>query len=147
MPTLGICRGAQLMALAEGGTLVRDVASHFVERPQLRTVLARRRVRICEDTMLRDVLEREALLANSLHRDAVREVRRPLQVAAVEPDTGIVQAIEDPGMPFWCGVQWHPEYLPQVAVHQRLFDVLVSRARLKPQRRPPTPVPAAAVLA
>ena len=42
---------------------------------------------------------------------------------------GIVQAIEDPLLPFLLGVQWHPELLLGRPRQQRLFDALVAAAR------------------
>src|SRR5690606_33438002 len=44
IPVLGICRGAQLMNLARGGSLLFDVQQMYSERPRLRTVFPRRRV-------------------------------------------------------------------------------------------------------
>jgi putative glutamine amidotransferase len=135
LPALGICRGAQLMAVASGGTLLRDVGRHFAERPDLWTVLPRRQLDVVPGSTLHGVLGRASVFANSLHHDAVAQVAPPLRVAARENGTGVVQAIEDPQAPFWCGVQWHPEYLPQVRRHQRLFHALVDRARTAAQHR------------
>ncbi|MEZ4579236.1 MAG: gamma-glutamyl-gamma-aminobutyrate hydrolase family protein [Desulfobacterales bacterium] len=41
----------------------------------------------------------------------------------------IVQAIEHEKHPFMIGVQWHPEYLPQIKTQQRLFQSLTDAAR------------------
>ncbi len=43
---------------------------------------------------------------------------------------GIAQAIERRDYDFMIGVQWHPEYLPQVPSQRRLFDELVRYAIL-----------------
>jgi putative glutamine amidotransferase len=128
LPVLGICRGSQLMNLAEGGTLIRDVQSLYDERPQLYTVLPRREVRIEQDSALHEIVQRTELLVNSLHFHAVREPGRNMRIVAREP-SGVPQAIEHTERKFWIGVQWHPEYLPQQESHQRIFEALAMHAR------------------
>ncbi len=128
LPVLGICRGAQLMNLAEGGTLLHDVDTLYHERPQLYTVLPRREVQIAAESRLRCIVGRATLLVNSLHFHAVREPGRGLRIVAREP-SGVPQAIEHVSRRFWLGVQWHPEYLPQQQSHQRLFVALTEAAR------------------
>ena len=52
--------------------------------------------------------------------------------STVREPNGVVQAIEaaDPGAArFLLGVQWHPEYLPQVPVQQQMFRALVAAAK------------------
>lgn len=127
LPVLGICRGSQLMNLAEGGSLVRDVDTLYDERPQLYTVLPRREVLVREGSVLHRIVGRSELLVNSLHFHAVREPGRGFAIVASEP-SGVPQAIEHPGRRFYIGVQWHPEYLPQQHSHQRLFRALCEAA-------------------
>jgi putative glutamine amidotransferase len=127
LPVLGICRGAQLMNLVAGGTLLRDVDSMYTERPQLYTVLPRRAVEVAEHSRLHAVVGRKTLLVNSLHHHAVDTPGPGLQVVAREP-SGVPQAVERPQRDFWLGVQWHPEYLPQQKAHQQLFQALARSA-------------------
>lgn len=127
IPVLGICRGAQLMNVHYGGTLYRDLASYYVETPQLRTVLPRKRIEVESNSRLAHVLGSTSALVNSLHKHAVCAVGAGLSVAARE-SAGVVQAIEDPSHPFRIGVQWHPEFIPQSPMHQRLFDGLLNAA-------------------
>jgi putative glutamine amidotransferase len=128
LPVLGICRGSQLMNLAEGGTLVRDVDTLYDERPQLYTVLPRREVQVREGSVLHRIVGRSELLVNSLHFHAVREPGRGFTIVAAEP-SGVPQAIEHAGRRFCIGVQWHPEYLPQQESHQQLFRALCEAAQ------------------
>lgn len=128
LPVLGICRGAQLMTLAEGGTLLRDVNTLYDERPELYTVLPRREVQVDVDSRLHAIVGRTELLVNSLHFHAVSEPARGMKIVAREP-SGVPQAIEHTERPFWVGVQWHPEYLPQQESHQRIFCALADAAR------------------
>jgi putative glutamine amidotransferase len=128
LPVLGICRGAQLMNLAERGTLARNVHTLYTERPHLYTVLPRREVHVEPQSKLARILGRDALLVNSLHFHAVEQPGTRLRIVAREP-SGVAQAIEHTERAFWVGVQWHPEYLPQQPTHQRLFHALVEAAR------------------
>jgi putative glutamine amidotransferase len=127
MPVLGICRGAQLMNLAAGGTLMHDLDTLYEERPQLYTVLPRREVEVSADSRLRGVVGRSRMLVNSLHMHAVKEPGKNIRVVAREP-SGVPQAIEHTERPFWLGVQWHPEYLPQQEPHHNIFRALGAAA-------------------
>ena len=128
LPVLGICRGAQLMNLVEGGTLERDIDDLYEERPQLYTVLPRREVSVAPGSRLHGLVGRRRLLVNSMHFHAVKEPGPGFAVVAREPRGGIPQAIEHRTRAFWLGVQWHPEYLPQQRPHQEVFRALVAAA-------------------
>jgi putative glutamine amidotransferase len=125
LPVLGICRGAQLLNVAAGGTLHQDLADFYAERPRRWTVFPRTPVDVEAGTHLAATLGRDRCWVNSLHLQAVDRLGAGLRVAARD-DAGVVQAIEHAARRFWIGVQWHPEYLPQVAEERRLFATLVS---------------------
>ena len=128
LPILGICRGAQLVNVCFGGTLHRDLAGFYKEEPETRTILPHKRVLLAPGTRLGRVLERDSRRVNALHRQAIDRLGRGLRVAARDRN-GIVQAIEHESLPFVLGVQWHPEYLPQVPEQLALFKALVARAK------------------
>lgn len=131
LPVLGICRGAQLINIALGGRLFRDLAGFYEESPAIRSILPRKSVAIEANTRLHAIIGAGQCRVNALHRQAIDAARlgTDLRVAARET-TGVVQAIEavDASV-FLIGVQWHPEYLPQHAAHRRLFSALVAAAR------------------
>jgi putative glutamine amidotransferase len=131
------------MNMAEKGTLQRDLHTLYEERAHLYTVLPRREVRVSRASHLFSVLQREVLSVNSLHFHAIAEPGRDIRVVAREP-SGVVQAIEHAQRPFWIGVQWHPEYLPQRELQQRLFRALAESARkFKRARLPRAQTPGA----
>jgi putative glutamine amidotransferase len=129
LPVLGICRGEQLLNVYFGGTLHQDLTGYYCEDPEVRTILPRKRVEVAEGSRLAQVVARCGLdRVNALHRQAIDRLGRGLRVAARDRN-GIVQAIEHAGLPFVIGVQWHPEYLPQLPSQRALFDAIIRAAK------------------
>ena len=133
VPVLGICRGAQLINVRHGGSLHQDIADHYDEVTHVDTVYPRKLVDVEPASRLHRLLGNGQLRVNSLHRQAVDRLGRGLRISAREPN-GVVQAIEADEPPdcmerFLVGVQWHPEYLPQVRRQQQLFRELAEVAR------------------
>jgi putative glutamine amidotransferase len=128
LPILGICRGAQLINVRRGGSLLRDLKEFYMETPQLTTVLPFKPIVVEPWSRLASVLGRNRCRVNSFHRQAIDDTGMNIEIVARE-ESGVVQAIEDPGRPFIIGVQWHPEYLPQRPEQRRIFDKLVECAR------------------
>jgi putative glutamine amidotransferase len=145
LPVLGICRGAQLMNVHFGGTLHRGLAGFYKEDPETRTILPQKRIVLTPGSRLGRLLDDDVRRVNALHRQAIDRLGRGLRVAARDRN-GIVQAIEHEALPFVLGVQWHPEYLPQVPQQRALFKALVAHARhahASDERREPGPALAA----
>ena len=140
VPTLGICRGCQLMARIEGGALSLDVGQRHPDREALWTPFPARAVTVEPRSALFEALGGAEHCVNALHRHAVGSVPAPMRIVARETKAPIAQGIEHPARTFWIGVQWHPEYLPQSAAQRRLFAKLVEAAvahrdRAKRERR------------
>jgi putative glutamine amidotransferase len=130
-PVLGICRGAQMLNAALGGSLHQEIRELYTESPYIRSVFPRKRIQIVADSLLASILPRPVYWVNSLHHQAVHQVAPGLKVVARE-DNELVQAIEFPGHPFVLGVQWHPEFLPQASTQQAIFRKLIQVAGFKP---------------
>lgn len=116
LPLLGICRGAQVLAVALGGSLVQDIPR---VAPGLGTVILHRGkspdrrdtehpVSVERGSRLSRILGATRLTVNSHHHQAIRDVPLPARVVA-RSDDGVAEALEFPGQPFALGVQWHPE--------------------------------------
>jgi putative glutamine amidotransferase len=129
LPILGICRGEQLINVYFGGTLLQGLTGLYIEDPEIRTILPRKRIVVESGSCLANVLGPRPVRVNALHRQAIDRLGRGMRVAARDRN-GIVQAIEHESLPMIVGVQWHPEYLLQVPQQRALF-----RALVKPQRR------------
>ena len=112
-PVLGICRGIQFLNAALGGTLWQDLPTQHpssIEHHQIPPYdVPIHSVAILPGTPLAEALGAEALMVNSYHHQAVRELAAPLRAMAVSPD-GLIEAVQHPGHRFIWGVQWHPEF-------------------------------------
>jgi putative glutamine amidotransferase len=59
---------------------------------------------------------------NSIHHQAVKDLGRDLVVEALAIPDGIVEAIRWRGPSYVFGMQWHPEFLAQRALHSGQLD-------------------------
>jgi putative glutamine amidotransferase len=128
LPILGICRGQQLLNIYFGGSLHQSLKGLYVEDPEIRTILPRKRLILAPESKLSRVLGPRPLRVNALHHQAIHRLGRSLRIAAHDRN-GIIQAIEHESLPLVLGVQWHPEFLPQLPRQRRIFEALVSEAR------------------
>ncbi len=128
IPVLGICRGAQMLNVALGGTLNQDIYEVYKQAPRMRTVLPRKRVDLEKGTRLHELIGLDCITVNSLHHQSVDKLGRGLQVSGSD-EHGIIQAIEARGEAFRMGVQWHPEFLIYRRPHRRLFAAFVRACR------------------
>jgi putative glutamine amidotransferase len=124
LPILGICRGEQLINVYFGGSLLQRLAGLYIEDPEVRTILPRKRIVVEGGSCLAGVLGPRPVRVNALHRQAIDRLGRGMRVAARDRN-GIVQAIEHASLPMVIGVQWHPEYLPQMPQQRAIFGRLV----------------------
>ena len=124
MPVLGVCRGAQTLNVARGGTLHQHVEGHRQTELATRPVHP---VRIAARSLAARVLGARSADVNSFHHQAVDRLGDGLVATAWAPD-GTVEAIEDPRHPFLLGVQWHAETLVADDGQLALFSALVDAA-------------------
>jgi putative glutamine amidotransferase len=110
LPVLAICRGIQILTVAEGGTLRNlegdaEVADrHGVT---MRSFSAHD-VRIEPGTRLHRLMGEGPHTVSSFHVQAVDDPGPHLMVAARGED-GVIEAVESPGDRMVIGIQWHPE--------------------------------------
>jgi putative glutamine amidotransferase len=134
LPTLGICMGCQTMNVQRQGTLHQHLPE--LETPPDASTLEHRKpgdrtnahdVKIRPQTQLAQAMKLSELPTNSRHHQGIAKIGHGLVASAFAPD-GLVEAVEDPTLPFWVAVQWHPENLYGTP-HERLFEALVEAAR------------------
>ena len=137
MPLLAICRGAQVVNVVAGGTLIQDIASARAGALEHQQSGAKDHpshpVQIVAGTCLSHLFSDNAgsdrpLDVNSRHHQSVDRLAPGFIVSATAPD-GIIEAFERPGSHFCLGVQWHPENFWQSGSFRELFDALVDAAR------------------
>lgn len=133
VPVLGICYGMQLLALLEGSRLYQHLPEDRPGAAEHRDG-TRHGVRIAPETKLAGLLRVEDLEVVSRHHQALSSVAEPWRVAASDSE-GLIEAVEREGHPFAVGVQWHPELSSEGSPHDRLFQGLVSAARLRSVQR------------
>lgn len=131
-PILGICRGAQLINVAAGGTLYSDISELRRSTSNRVNPLACKPIALKRRSRLAAIVGSSRLRVNSLHHQAVHGLGSGIQASARDAD-GFVQAIEARNAAFVIGVQWHPEYLCYRPAQYRLFRALVAACR---QARP-----------
>jgi len=138
VPTLGICRGMQLLSVATGAVLVTHVPDVYGETVTHRLDHPRRpiphAVQVQPESRLATIVGKTDLSVVSWHHQAVKTVPDRWRIAAHAAD-GLVEALEDCQHPWMVAVQWHPELSPEDPVHQRLFQALVQAAIDFKQRR------------
>lgn len=116
-PVLGLCRGAQVINVAMGGTLYQDLPT---QRPDaLRHRMQSIYDKNCHATSLvagsgLAALYPHATLVktNSVHHQAVKDLGRDLIVEAWSEPDRVVEAMRWSGSSYLLGVQWHPEFHP-----------------------------------
>jgi putative glutamine amidotransferase len=134
LPILAICRGAQVLNVALGGTLVQDIPSQIGERVLHDRPVERwersHDITILAESRLARILGGQAFSVNSFHHQAVKDLGRGLAVSALCPEDGVIEGIEAPEERFVLGVQWHPEaFWSHSEDFRGLFSSLVQEAR------------------
>ena len=113
LPILGICRGAQLINVAFGGSLIQDIPSQVSEsnvnhNQEEAREIATHSVRITPESLLRQIVHAEQIKVNSFHHQAAKVVAPGFETVAWAED-GVIEAIESTEGKTVLGVQWHPE--------------------------------------
>jgi putative glutamine amidotransferase len=136
-PVLGVCRGAQVINVAFGGTLYQDVAvqregaikhDYFPTGGRYTRDQLVHDVRVVEGTQLAAALGVPQLAVNSMHHQGIRDLAPGLVVSALAPD-GLIEGVEASNGQYLIGVQWHPESLVDADPRmRRLFATFIEAA-------------------
>lgn len=115
-PTLGICRGIQMINVAAGGSLYQDIPTQLGSPIQHQHVKGNpydfraHWIQVEAESKLASALGTTRLEVNSLHHQALKQIAPGFRVVARAPD-GIVEGIEATKARFVLGVQFHPEWM------------------------------------
>jgi gamma-glutamyl-gamma-aminobutyrate hydrolase PuuD len=125
IPVLGVCRGAQVLNVGLGGTLVQhvpDAVGHTVHNPSP-GVFGTIDVALEAGSRVGAALGQQTAV-RCHHHQALDRLADGLVVTGRATD-GLVEAVELTGSGWVVGVQWHPE---EVATDVRLMAALVTAA-------------------
>jgi len=126
VPVLGICRGAQVLNVACGGTLHQNLPDELGHNhhQQGNGVFGTSTVRTAPGSRIATLIG-DTTQVKCYHRQAIDRLGEGLLVSARDNE-GVVEAVELTGDDFVVAVQWHPEETPD---DLRLFAGLVDAAR------------------
>ncbi|HEY7792187.1 MAG TPA: gamma-glutamyl-gamma-aminobutyrate hydrolase family protein [Vicinamibacterales bacterium] len=137
LPILAVCRGAQVLNVACGGTLVQDIPSaveralnHQVSTPAYAIA---HDVWLTGESLLWKLMsetldESDTCAVNSRHHQAILDLAAGLQVCATAPD-GVIEGVEMPSKHFCLAVQWHPENFWRTGEFRALFEGFIEACR------------------
>ncbi|MCB9640332.1 MAG: gamma-glutamyl-gamma-aminobutyrate hydrolase family protein [Myxococcales bacterium] len=148
-PVLGICRGAQLLNVALGGSLYQDITTQLegarLHRDAVMYDTLHHDLAIVPDTPLAEMYAHLSHhRVNSVHHQGLRTLGKDLRVEARCPEDDIIEAVRlvpaghgsaNPA-PYAFAVQWHPEFqdpqdtalLDRRPILQEFFDAIQQRA-------------------
>ncbi len=131
-PTLGICRGTQVLNIALGGSLhphLPDVVGEAILHRLPPREPTSHAIRVLPDTVTDAVFGVREFAAASWHHQAIDRLGAGLAVSALAPD-GTIEAVEMRDHPWLVAVQWHPELTAAIdPLQQKVFDALVEASR------------------
>src|SRR5690625_4008524 len=138
LPVLGICRGEQVINVAEGGTLHQHIdrsVSALDHSQDAGDGEPHHAVQLEADSVLAEAYGAEIITVNSYHHQAVDRPGTGLRVTARSSD-GLAEAVEGTEGAWLLGVQWHPEmsfrrHEEHLAPFRAFLDA-VNRTRLQP---------------
>ncbi len=111
VPTLGICRGMEVLNVVYGGRLEQhlpDVLGHEEHRHTPGTY-ADHEVRLEPGSLAAHAAGTERTPVKSHHHQGIKEVGDGLRISGWATEDGAIEALEDPSHSFVLGVLWHPE--------------------------------------
>ena len=154
IPFLGICLGMQMAVIEHARNVVglkeanstemeeectEPVISIMEEQKHIKDKggtmrLGAWKCQIAKDSLAYNVYQSEAIEERHRHRyefnDAYRATieKHGLKATGINPETGLVEVVENPDHPWFIGVQYHPEYKSTVLDPHPLFVHFVQAA-------------------
>ncbi|CAH1853365.1 gamma-glutamyl-gamma-aminobutyrate hydrolase family protein [Convivina intestini] len=134
IPVLGICRGAQLINVAHGGSCFQDQSYRDQETQEhVQDIVASQPthgMRVDKDSKLAAILGKTTFDVNSFHHQILKEIGTGLKPCAYANDD-ICEGFENASGTV-IGVQWHPEMMcsnPDTAFMNNLFRYVIEQAK------------------
>jgi CTP synthase len=154
IPFLGICLGMQMAVIEYARNVVGIKAANSTEmeehcsEPVISIMEEQKHIedkggtmrlgawkcQLKKDSLAYNVYQSEAIEERHRHRyeynDAYRETieKHGLKSTGINPETGLVEVVENPEHPWFIGVQYHPEYKSTVLAPHPLFVHFIQAA-------------------
>lgn len=120
IPTLGLCRGCQILAIASGGTLIQHLPDYIEDERHGPSEYinydsfvhsTEHSISIKNRTRTQEILGSTNLVINSAHHQAIDKLSDQWIIAATSPGN-IIEIIEHIDSDYFCfGIQSHPEVI------------------------------------
>ena len=130
IPILGVCGGMQVLAVADGGTLIQDIPPPSKDAPQM--IAHEQPTDPCtpwHDVRISSPASHwlgDKLAVNSTHHQSVRNTGAQLTCCGWADD-GVVEVIASTNpRHFVLGVQWHPERMGDMAPYNALKNAAIA---------------------
>ena len=133
IPTLGICRGLQLINVAMGGTLYQDLPaekpSDINHRQEEAGTVPTHSVSVVDGSMMHQILGEKEIQVNTFHHQAIEKLAPGLKIVGWSNDS-VPELIEAYPHRQIIGTQFHPEIFTAAgdALMGKLFKFLVNKA-------------------
>jgi putative glutamine amidotransferase len=111
-PSLGICRGMQMLNVARGGTVEQHLPDRLggsVRHREVPGTFSAHEVAIVPDSLAARAIGAERAEVKSHHHQGVARLGDGLDVSGRSLDDDLIEAIEMPDRGYALGVLWHPE--------------------------------------
>lgn len=113
-PVLGICKGSQIIAIANNGNIYQDIITQMLStyehsQPEEELDEVFHSVMLEEDSILYKIFKKKIIKVNSWHHQAVKSVGNDFKITGKALDD-VIEVIESKDGTV-LGVQWHPELL------------------------------------
>ena len=129
-PVLGICRGCQLINVAEGGTLWQDLVTikgSEVHRSQEEYDNLKHAIILAPGSELEELFGDAPRIVNSIHHQAARRIGAALTQVASSSDDVTEALTRTADGPWVLGVQFHPEWMFGSEIRRTIFARFMER--------------------
>ena len=133
IPTLGICRGLQLINVGMGGTLYQDLPSEkpsdINHRQSEAGTVASHSVSVVEGSLMHQILGQKEVQVNTFHHQAIEKLAPGLKIVGWANDS-VPEMIEAYPHRQIIGTQFHPEIFTNAGdeLMGKLFKFLIGKA-------------------
>lgn len=127
LPVLGICRGMELLNIAQGGTLHQHLPARLGHTHHLRRIgtFAVHEVALTPGSAAQHLAGAADCSVRSHHHQAIDALGTGVVATGWDTRDGIIEAIEIEDASLAVGVQWHPEADPASQVIPRFVAEVV----------------------